>query len=145
MKKLYSFAWCMFSCISFMSCQSETPPIQEISEGGNKVIYFENLVTKAGDSQTQFRSITSKGNVLVDFFASWCGPCKAMGPILVEISKKYPNIKVVKIDVERFPELASGVKTIPVLRLYKNGRQLYSKPGALSFSQITALIQQYFS
>ncbi len=144
MKKLYSVAWCMFSCLSFMSCQSETPPMEEISQGENPVIHFESLTTKGTDSVTQFRNITSKGNVLVDFFANWCGPCKNMAPILDKLSRKYPNVKIVKIDVDKFPELASGVKNIPVLRLYKDGRQVYSKPGALSLSQLTALMNEYF-
>ena len=65
----------------------------------------------------------SKGVVLVDFFASWCGPCKAMEPVLDELAGEVTNVNIAKINVEENPELASqfSVFSIPTFVIFKNG------------------------
>lgn len=64
-----------------------------------------------------------KGTVLVDFWASWCGPCKMIGPIVEEISEEMPEIKVCKVDVDEEEELASrfNVMNIPTILIFKDG------------------------
>ena len=61
--------------------------------------------------------------VVVDFFANWCGPCKAMSPIIDEISKEMKDVKFAKINVDDYPELAStyGVMGIPNFVVFKDG------------------------
>ena len=62
-----------------------------------------------------------QGNVLVDFYANWCGPCKMLGPILEEVSDL---IQIVKVDVDKHNELARkyGIMSIPTLMYFKNGK-----------------------
>ncbi|OUC51134.1 thioredoxin [Eggerthia catenaformis] len=66
---------------------------------------------------------TSQGLVLVDFFATWCGPCKMIGPVLEQLDNEVEGLTVYKIDVDENPEAAAkyGVQSIPNLILFKDG------------------------
>lgn len=80
--------------------------------------------------------------VLVDFFATWCGPCKMIGPILEEIAEEREDIKVVKIDVDQEPELAAkyGVVSIPTLFVIENGEIKNQAMGAMPKAQLLNLL-----
>ena len=62
--------------------------------------------------------------VLVDFFATWCGPCKILAPIIKKLSTDNPNVKIVEVDVDQAQELASqyGVMSIPTIYIFKKGK-----------------------
>ena len=71
--------------------------------------------------------------VLIDFFAEWCGPCKAMAPVLDEVARDYQGkLKVVKVDVDESGETAArfGVTAMPTFVLVKNGQETYRRIGA---------------
>jgi thioredoxin 1 len=82
-----------------------------------------------------FNDIINKNQlVLVDFFASWCGPCKTMSPILSQVKNKVKNkVKIVKIDVDKNPKTAqkNQVQGVPTLVLYKNGKQIWKQSGVV--------------
>ncbi len=82
----------------------------------------------------QTEVIDYKGIVFVDFFAEWCGPCKMTGPIIDELSEKNKNVKFVKVDVDKNPELASQyqVFSIPTFVLFKEGKTVSQFVGAHS-------------
>ncbi len=91
---------------------------------------FENEVVK------------SEKIVLLDFFASWCGPCRMVGPIIDEIAEENEHIVVGKVDVDAQTELATKfqVYSIPTLVVLKNGEVLKQSTGAKSKAQILAML-----
>ncbi|MGM9603194.1 MAG: thioredoxin [Faecousia sp.] len=80
--------------------------------------------------------------VLLDFWASWCGPCRMVSPIVDEIAAQRSDIKVGKINVDEQPELAAqfGVMSIPTLVVIKNGRIVNQAVGARPKAQILAML-----
>jgi thioredoxin 1 len=87
--------------------------------------------------------LQSQGPVLVDYWAEWCGPCKAIAPTLEEVAKEYSGkLKVAKVNVDENQEIPRkyGIRGIPTLMLFKNGNIEATKVGALSKSQLTAFL-----
>ena len=86
--------------------------------------------------------LNSEKPVLLDFFASWCGPCRMVGPILDEIAEEREDIKVCKVDIDEQPELASRyrIMSVPTLMVLKNGQIMEQSIGAKPKHQILAMV-----
>ena len=106
----------------------------------------DNLVTLTDDT---FESEINKGEggpILVDFWATWCGPCRMVAPILEEIATEMNGkARIGKLDIDQNPGTASqyGVMSIPTLLLFKNGQQVDKIIGAASKTQITEMIDRH--
>lgn len=87
--------------------------------------------------------LKSSQPVLVDFFATWCGPCKMVSPLLDQVSEEMKDkVKVCKIDIDQNPNIASkyGVMSIPTFIMYKDGKDVAKNVGALPKSSIEDFI-----
>ncbi|MBN9299139.1 thioredoxin [Elizabethkingia anophelis] len=81
--------------------------------------------------------------VLVDFFATWCGPCKMMSPILEDVKQRVgENANIIKIDVDKNPQAASAyqVRGVPTLILFKNGKPLWRQSSVVPANELERLI-----
>ncbi len=92
-------------------------------------------------NQDNFEELISKGMVLVDFFATWCGPCKMLAPELENVSQK---VTVVEIDVDENLELSRrfGVMSVPTLILFKDGKEVNVNVGYMPADEIIRWINQ---
>lgn len=95
-------------------------------------------------TDTEFDEVINNGLVLVDFFATWCGPCKMLSPLLEEIARENPSLTILKIDVDEVGLLAAryGIQAIPTLLLFKNGQHIETRMGYQNKNQLQAFINQ---
>lgn len=103
-------------------------------------------ITAISDSGFETDVIQSKVPVLVDFWATWCGPCKAIAPILEDIAKQYDGkLKIAKMDVDQNPATAPkfGVRGIPTLILFKDGQVQATHVGLLSKTDLMSFIDKH--
>lgn len=94
-------------------------------------------------TEENFHDLISKDTVLVDFFATWCGPCKMLGPVLESLASTRSSVKIVKVDVDECESLARsyGIMSVPTLYLFKDGKVIGSKLGFASEMELQSWIE----
>ena len=117
------------------NCVSASPPRKETMSSPD----IRHVTDESFDPEV----LKSDTPVLVDYWAEWCGPCKSIAPILVEVAREYEGrLKVAKINVDENQAVPAkfGIRGIPTLMLFKNGNVEATRVGALSKSQLTAFL-----
>ncbi len=105
---------------------------------------MEELIMKIVNTQ-EFNELMNEKAVLVDFFATWCGPCKMLSPVLESVAEKMKDkVTIVKVDVDRSPDLAAkfGVMSVPTMIMFKNGRQVDAFSGYMPEANLMANIER---
>ncbi|PWX45241.1 thioredoxin [Clostridium perfringens] len=91
--------------------------------------------------------LNEEGVVVVDFFATWCGPCKMLAPVLDEVQDEMKNVKIVKIDIDENSDKASeyGVKNIPTIKIFKNGEEITTNVGFVPKNLLKEMIEKLYN
>lgn len=86
--------------------------------------------------------LKAEGTVLIDFWATWCGPCRMLSPIVDEVASEHTDVKVGKINVDEQPELAQqfGIMSIPTLIVFRNGQKVNESIGLIPKEKVEELI-----
>lgn len=98
------------------------------------------------DADFQSKVLDAEGPVLVDFWAQWCGPCKAIAPVLEELADEYAGkVTIAKMDVDENKEIPVkfGIRSIPTLILFKDGAVVETLVGALPKAQLTEFLDKH--
>ncbi len=99
---------------------------------------------KVSDDSFEGEVLKADGPVMVDFWAEWCGPCKALSPIVDEVAEELgEKVKVVKVNIDESPNAPTqyGVRGIPTLMVFKDGQVVDTRVGGMSKSQLTDWVE----
>jgi thioredoxin 1 len=113
-------------------------PVEPVTSG---------IVRDVGDEDFASVVLKSEKPVLVDFWATWCGPCKTQGPIIERVGEKYADkITTVKLDVDKAPKTANEyqIRAIPTLMIFKGGKVVFNRTGLTDEAQLVAEITKLF-
>ena len=103
------------------------------------------MVKHINESEFESEVLSEEGVVVVDFFATWCGPCKMLSPILEQVEWEMENVKIVKVDVDENPGIAGeyGVQSIPTIKVFKGGEDVSTNVGFLPKDALVQTINQF--
>lgn len=102
------------------------------------------MIKHINEKDFDIEVLNENGVVVVDFFANWCGPCNMLAPILEEVQEEMKNIKIVKVDIDKNPNVSQEyrVKSIPTIKIFKNGEELSTNVGFLPKGSLIDIINK---
>lgn len=137
----------------FLTPDDQCPGLDELDTPAYGINYeprqeepLSDHITHISDSTFEEEVLNSSTPVLVDYWAEWCGPCKAIGPVLEDVAPGYSGkVKIVKMNIDENPNTPPkyGIRSIPTLMLFKNGTVESTKVGSLNKSQLTEFLDEH--
>jgi thioredoxin 1 len=109
--------------------------------------HLEHYITNSGDVTAQFDQILQRyPNVVVDFYANWCGPCQRMLPSIERLAGEFNNVIFIKVNIETFKTLSNrySVQSIPTLIFFKNGSSVSRTVGAKNKSELASRLSSIY-
>ena len=102
------------------------------------------MIKHINEKEFNMEVLKEEGIVVVDFFATWCGPCKMLAPVLEDVQEEMKNVKIVKVDIDENPNVASEykVKNIPTIQVFKNGEEITTNVGFLPKGALVEMINK---
>ncbi|KAI9342635.1 thioredoxin-like protein [Obelidium mucronatum] len=102
------------------------------------------MVREVKDIEDFRKTINGDKIVIVDWFATWCGPCKAISPAFAKMEAEFPNVEFVQVDVDQIPEAAeeSEISSMPTFHVYKHGKKVDEMVGAVP-AKLKAMVEKY--
>ena len=106
-------------------------------------LWLEVIIMIHVKTAEEYRDLIKEGTVLVDFFATWCGPCKMLSPVLEQLSEEVDTL-ILKVDVDEVGAVAAqfGIQAVPTLMLFKNGQRVDVRMGYQNKNQLLSFINQ---
>ncbi len=137
-KYLSLFIPIAFFSLSFIRSQQKTT----LSSG---IVYLENITNRK--DQQALQQVIENGNIVVDFYADWCKPCKQLSTIMSQITREFPQVTFLKVNIENFPMIRShyNVKSIPALFYFKNGQLVSRSAGLMDKKKFTGKLKSLYS
>jgi thioredoxin 1 len=138
MKRWKTSACVLLCTVAFTGCTQKNKEKASVHRQAGTVIHIA--------SESEFDTVIAQGNVVVDFYASWCGPCKNMGPIIDELAKEMTQITFVKVDTEKFNMLSKrfSIRSLPTFIFFKDGQKIQQVVGAHRKVELRNEIQKAF-
>ena len=102
------------------------------------------MIKHINEKEFNMEVLKEEGIVVVDFFATWCAPCKMLAPVLEDVQEEMKNVKIVKVDIDENPNVASEykVKNIPTIKVFKNGEEITTNVGVLPKGALLEMINK---
>jgi thioredoxin 1 len=103
------------------------------------------MIRTVSDNEFRNKINNSKGVLLVDFFATWCGPCKILSPVLEDLNSEMRNVEFIKVDVDAASDLADQykIKTVPTMMIFKRGKLVDTITGFKPKDNIKEILQKH--
>ncbi|MDD4366699.1 MAG: thioredoxin [Eubacteriales bacterium] len=101
-------------------------------------------VVKLNGDNFEKEVLQAEGKVLVDFFATWCGPCKMMGPVVDNLAEEVKNAKICKLDIDESQQIAGqyGVMSVPTFMVFENGQVVNKSMGVMPKESLVKLLEK---
>jgi thioredoxin 1 len=143
---------CSIGLTSCWSRHKNSTPVEntitraETNLSASRVHYLSDYITREQSPENVFASLVQQGNVIIDFYADWCGPCKRLGAALQEVAPITPTVLIIKVDVETYATIAERykVQSLPTMLFFRDGQQVHKMIGFNGKADLMRLINNLY-